>query len=259
MSVAGNGSSGAGGGKGPKGCTQGHLLGGRVHYMQPRQGYRSGIEAVLLAASLPARPGERVLEGGSGAGATLLCLAARVPGISGTGIERDAALAGLARTNALANNLPELTFAAGDIASLPLRGSFDHACANPPYHPADGTASPDASRRQAKQANDGLLAAWARALAHQLRTGGTLTFIVPAGSLPNALAAYAAGGCQPTAMLPLWPKSRRPAKLLLLRGIKDAKSPFRVLPGMVLHQDNGAFTDAADSILRDGQALPLSG
>ena len=62
-------------------ATDGHLLGGRVSYAQPREGFRSGIEPVLLAAAIPARPGEHVLEGGSGAGAALLCLAARVPGL----------------------------------------------------------------------------------------------------------------------------------------------------------------------------------
>ncbi|HLB98700.1 MAG TPA: SAM-dependent methyltransferase, partial [Acetobacteraceae bacterium] len=58
--------------------TEGHLLGGRVRYAQPREGFRSGIEPVMLAAAVPARTGERVLEAGSGAGAALLCLAARV-------------------------------------------------------------------------------------------------------------------------------------------------------------------------------------
>ena len=67
--------------------TEGHLLGGRVRYAQPRVGYRTGIEPVLLAAAVAARAGERVLEAGCGAGAGLLCLAARVPGITGLGVE----------------------------------------------------------------------------------------------------------------------------------------------------------------------------
>src|SRR5277367_7136876 len=79
--------------------TEGHLLGGRVRYAQPRDGFRSGIEPVLLAAAVPARAGERVLEVGSGAGAALLCLAARVSGVVGLGLERDAALAALAADN----------------------------------------------------------------------------------------------------------------------------------------------------------------
>ena len=57
--------------------TEGTLLGGRVRYAQPARGYRTGIEPVLLAAAVPAVPGQAVLEAGTGAGAALLCLAAR--------------------------------------------------------------------------------------------------------------------------------------------------------------------------------------
>src|ERR1022692_4866870 len=83
--------------------TSDRILGGRVKYIQPRDGLRAAIDPVLLAAAVPARPGERVLEGGTGAGAALLCLAARVPDISGLGIDRDAGLLRLAYANATAN------------------------------------------------------------------------------------------------------------------------------------------------------------
>ena len=211
--------------------TLGHLLGGRVHYAQPRSGFRSGIEPVLLAAAIPARPGSCVLEGGSGAGAALLCLAARVANVQGLGVEQDPALVALARQNATANGWSSLRFIFADIASLTAREAFDHACANPPYHSAVGTASPDASRRTAKRAATGLLTAWATALARPLRARGTLTFILPAALLPEAVAAFLAAGCPPTAMLPLWAKPRRPAKLLLLRGVKGAGSRSPCYPG----------------------------
>ncbi len=85
--------------------TEGTLLGGRVRYRQLRGGHRTGIEPVLLAASIACQPGEHVLEGGTGAGAALLCLAARCPGVSGTGVERDGTLAALARENFRLNGL----------------------------------------------------------------------------------------------------------------------------------------------------------
>lgn len=239
------------------GITLGHLLGGRVRYAQPREGFRSGIEPVLLAATLPARAGECVLEAGSGAGAALLCLAGRVPVVRGVGIELDAALVSLASRNAQDNGFQQLEFVPADIGSPPDLGLFDHACANPPYHAAGGTPPPDASRRTAKQADEGLLATWSSALARQLRPRGTLTFILPASLLPKAIAAFAAAGCQPTTLLPLWPKAGRPAKLALLRGVKGGRSPFRVLPGLVLHQADGSFTDEAEAILRDARPLPL--
>lgn len=237
--------------------TEGHLLGGRVRYAQPRAGFRSGIEPVLLAAFVPARPGEAVLEGGAGAGAALLCLAARVPGLRGLGIERDPALAALARANAAANAQPGLVFQQGDIGHLGHHagGAFDHAFANPPYHPAGGSASPDPGREDAKRAAPGTLAGWTETLARCLRPRGTLTLILPAGGAPEVLAAMAAAGVGGGVLLPLWPKPGRAAKLLLLRGTKGGKAPFRVLAGLVLHREEGGFTTEAESILRDGAAL----
>ena len=237
--------------------TEGHLLGGRLRYAQPRQGFRSGIEPVLLAASVPARPSQRVLEAGSGAGATLLCLAARVPELRGVGVEQDPALVLLASQNAEANGLADLAFIAADIVALPLLGGFDHACANPPYHPAAGTPSPNASRRVAKQSSQDLLARWAAALAAVLRPRGTLTFIVPAAVQPEATAAFAAAGCRPVSVLPLWPKAGVPAKLVLLRGIKGGRSSFRLLHGLVLHGPDGGYTEAAEAVLRGTQPLML--
>ena len=237
--------------------TDGHLLDGRVRYAQPRRGFRSGIEPVLLAAAVPARPGSRVLEGGSGAGAALLCLAARVSGVQGLGIEQDPALVALARQNAAANGWPHLRFMSADIASLPALDGFDHACANPPYHSGAGTPSPDASRRAAKHAAVGLLAVWATALARPLRPRGTLSFILSAASLTEAMTAFAAAGCAPTRLLPLWAKPRQPAKLLLLSGIKGSREPLRVLPGLALHAPDGHFTAEIDAVLRGGAALDL--
>jgi tRNA1(Val) A37 N6-methylase TrmN6 len=235
--------------------TEGHLLAGRVRYAQPAGGFRSGIEPVLLAASLPARAGEIVLEGGSGAGATLLCLAARVPGVQGLGIEQDAALVALAELNVAANGLPGLRFLAGDIIAGPASGPFDHACANPPYHGASGTPSPDPVRRVAKRATADLFALWATALARPLRPRGTLTFILPAARLPEAMAAFAAAGCNPTCAVPLWPRPGAAAGLLILRGVKASRAPFRLLPGLVLHKPDGRFTDEAEAILRGGAPL----
>ena len=71
------------------------------------------------------------------------------------------------------------------------------------------------------------------------------------------MTAFAAAGCAPTSLLPLWAKPRQPAKLLLLRGIKGSRAPFRVLPGLVLHAPDGAFTAEIDAILRGGAALDL--
>ncbi len=239
--------------------TDGALLGGRVRHAQPLVGHRTGLEPVLLAAAVPARPGERVLEGGTGSGAALLCLAARLPGLHGVGIERDPDMAALARANVAANGFGGLAVLEGDLtASRPAEfvagGVFDHALANPPWH-GSGTASPERLREAAKRGASGLIAIWARHLAAPLRHRGTLTLVVAAAALPDCLAALSEAGCGSPAILPLWPRADRPARLVLLQGVKGGRGPCRILPGLVLHAEGGGFTPAAEAVLRGGAAL----
>ncbi len=251
-------SEGAEGEKGAPPTTDGFLLNGRIRYAQPATGFRSGIEPVLLAATIPARTGQRVLEGGTGAGAALLCLNARVPGILGCGVEIDPDQIARARANAIANEMPDSIFINGLIETHVPDTPFDHAFANPPYHLAPGTDSPDPGRQRAKSGSASLLMDWARALAKPLKHRGTLTFILPAASLPACLAAMAAADCPVAAILPLWPKAGAPAKLTIVRGIKGSRTPPQLLPGLTLHAPDGRFTPEADAILRNGEALPLA-
>jgi len=211
----------------------------------------------LLAAAVPARSGDRVLEGGSGAGAALLCLAARVPNLQGVGVECDPALIAIAGQNARDNGLAGLTFIAGDATAMSDLGRFDHALANPPYHPPAGTPSPDPARQLAKRGGERSLSAWARALTAPLRHRGTLTFILPAATLPQCLDAMTAAGCAVSAVLPLWPKAGQAAKLVLVQGVKGGRSPLRLFPGLVLHRAEGVYTAEADAVLRGGAALTM--
>ncbi|MEA2741085.1 MAG: hypothetical protein QOH05_4392 [Acetobacteraceae bacterium] len=239
--------------------TEGHLLGGQVVYRQPSTGFRSGIEPVLLAASVACRAGERVLEAGTGAGAALLCLGVRLRGVRATGVESDVALANLATENVAANRLPGITIIPDRVETAALGAPYDHAIANPPYHPPDGTPSPVAGRESAKRGSVGLMAIWIGRLGGALRDHGSLTLIVPAGMTPACLTAMAQNRCPCTVLFPLWPKAGRAAKLVLLRGVKNGRAPMRLAAGLVLHNADGSFTETAQAILASGAALTLDG
>lgn len=237
--------------------TEGTLLAGQVRYWQAQEGYRTGIEPVLLAAACPARPDERVLDLGTGAGAALLCLAARVPGVRGLGVELDPAMAALARRNLAANGVEGVLIAEGDAPEFAADAPFDHAVSNPPWHDAASTSSPSPGRRRAKQAGSGLLAAWCLAAARALRPGGTLTLALPAALVGHAFTVLAGAGLGAPALFPLWPREGRPARLVLLQARRGARGAARVLPGAVLHA--GADWSAwAHEVLREGAAISFA-
>ena len=237
--------------------TEGSLLGGAIRYAQPKTGYRTGIEPVFLAAAVPARPGEHVLEAGTGAGAGLLCLTHRVAGMTGVGVEIEPAMARIAAANLAANGRPDVTIVTGDVCALAdVGGEFDHALANPPWHDDAGSRPEGALKRRAKMASAGLAAGWIAAMAGHLRDRGTLTLILPPRTVPESLAALGAAGCGSVLLFPLWPKPGREARMVLLQAIKGGRAEFRMLPGLVLHDEAG-YTDAAEAILRRGEALAL--
>ncbi len=235
--------------------TETTLMGGTVRLAQPTAGHRSGIEPVLLAAIVPAKVGQHILEGGTGAGAALLCLTQRVPALVGVGIEQEPAMAALARANFITNDRPGLSVLEGDLAVVEASGLFDHAMANPPWHTPDATLSPDPARALARHARPGLMALWASRLAANLRYRGTLSFITGAGTLSECLAAFSAAECGSHVIIPLWPSASRACKLVLLQGVRGGRSPTRLLPGLVLHAEAGAYTEVAEEVLRGGHAI----
>ena len=237
--------------------TSDRILGGRVRYIQPRDGLRVTTDPVLLAASIPASASDRVLEGGTGAGAALLCLAARVPGISGVGVDKDFSLIRLAHANVAENGFAGVSFVVGDLAASPVGPPFDHAFANPPYHPVRGTPSPSASRDAAKRSASGFLPIWIEALSHPLRHRGTLTLLLPPSFLEDALKSMRDRGVPAECVFPVRSKEGAPARLVLIQGRKNGRAPLVLASGLTLHTETGAYRSEAEAVLRDGAGLPM--
>ena len=240
------------------------LLGGRVRLLQPKQGYRTAIEPVLLAAAIRAKPGEAVLDAGSGVGAAALCLAGRLAGVRVTGIERAADLVALAERNAALNGVADrVVFTAGDILSPPpafAGNRFDHAMANPPFlEAAEAQASPHPGKTAANRESGATLADWVEFCLARLRARGTFTLIHRADRIDDVIAALH-GRLGGIVVFPLWPgptPAAQPAKRILVQGRKAVASPAILAGGLVLHDATGAFTPETEAVLRHGQALDL--
>ena len=118
-----------------KDLTKNKFLGNKLDIFQFSEGYRGNMDSVLIAASVAAESGQRVLELGCGNGVALCCLLYRISGLDVFGIEIDKRAAELCRQNIIFNKFKatilnsDLTTNIRELQAV----SFDHVFMNPPY------------------------------------------------------------------------------------------------------------------------------
>lgn len=236
------------------------FLNGRLRIWQPIRGYRSGADAVMLAAACPARPGDSVLELGCGAGVASLCLAWRVTSLRLTGLEQQSDYAHLARLNAKQNQLA-ISVVTGDLAAMPaaLKAEiFDHVIANPPYFHAGPTATEYG--RAAARHEETPLPIWIDAGLRRLHPGGTITLVQRADRLDAILSALEgrAGGI---AILPVAARTGREAGRVIVTARKGSRAALRLLAPFVMHRAPAHIGDCEDlspnasAVLREGAEI----
>ena len=238
------------------------FLSGAIKVVQPKSGYRAGIDPILLAASIPAKFGQSVLELGCGVGTASLALAHRVAGLNITVVEVQPSYAKLALRNADLNNLP-LSVVCADLAELPSEirdQQFDHVFANPPYFDRkSSTRSDDIGRDRAIGENDELNM-WLSVAAKRVKPKGYVHFIFRTERMdeflrlmPNSLGSRV--------ITPIVPRYGRQSTLFMAHACKNGQAAFRLESPLILHkgefhqQDGEDYSQKISKVLRDGDAL----
>lgn len=242
------------------------FLGGQVMLVQPASNaHRSGSDAVFLAATLHDATGA-ILDMGAGAGAVGLMAAHTNPDAHITLAERDQQMLACCAKSLERN--PSLAVRAKVLevdllASEPQRivcglqrAAFDHVLSNPPYRKA-GHVRTNPAKKAAHVVSDDDLDAWMRTAASALKPGGSLTLIFAADGLMDLMEAFK-GRFGAVIILGLHPSEGLPAERVLVRAIKGRKTPVRLLPGLILHNEDGSYTRQARSILEGHAGIALS-
>jgi tRNA1Val (adenine37-N6)-methyltransferase len=169
------------------------ISGGALEIAQHRDGYRFGLDSLLLATDLPALPeGGRVVDLGAAQGAVGLCIANRRSDLAVVCVERQPQLAGLLGENVEHNGLSDRV----DLVECDLRSFRDHLDAhsadlvvcNPPYYRhGQRRPSENAERASAHHELHGTLADFVRAAAYVLDQRGWLKVIIPPVRLSDLL------------------------------------------------------------------------
>ena len=97
---------------------------------------------------------------------------------------------------------------------------------------------------------------WVRAAVWAAKPRARITFICRADRVPELISLFQQNGAGEAVLFPLWPRHSSPAGRVIVQVRRDVDGPGAVLPGIVLHRDDGGFTDVAAQIMAGGQ-LPL--
>ena len=235
-----------------------YVLNKRLKLHHTEKGFKTSMDSVLLAAACPARAGDHVLDMGCGVGGAGFCVLARVENLHLSGVDIQQDHVDLATRNAVTNNYADQTeFICADIRDFRQEKAFHHVICNPPYLEAGAhLRSPHREKATAMGHDDKKLSVrdWIDAAHFCLKSNGSLTMIHRADKLDRMILALGKrfGAVE---IFPLWPKAGEQAKRVIMRAIKDRKSPATLHAGLVLHTDGGDYTAAAQKVLRDAEKL----
>jgi tRNA1Val (adenine37-N6)-methyltransferase len=162
--------------------TRDTLLRGRVKLFQPRVGFRSSLDPVLLSGFIEPPIGF-FLDIGCASGALSFLLLARDPASRGVGVEIQPRLAALAEQGNQDNGFGDrFRVVRGDVrteATLATR-TFDLVTTNPPFRPiGTGVLPPLSEKALANHEVSLALSEWLDVSAKAVRPGGRLATIFP--------------------------------------------------------------------------------
>lgn len=219
-----------------------------LHILQKEKGFRYGMDAVLLADFARIDPRAHVADFGTGTGILPLLLAGRGKGSAFHAFEIQPDMADMAKRSVQINDLTERII----VHALPVeqaervlaRGTVDAIVCNPPYGVAGTTLlNPDEALSTARHQGEKGLADWFGMAYRLLRGKGRFHMIYPAPRMLEAMTALSKAHVEPKRFRLIYPSADKPANLVLIEAVKDARPMLHPEPPLIVYQPDGSMTE----------------
>lgn len=235
--------------------TRDTFFNGKVTVKQERVGYRFSIDAVILAHHVRPRPGERVVDLGTGCGIVPLIVAYRHPATHMFGIEIQKELADIADDNVRENGMQEtVRIVHRDMQTIQpamFQGPVDIVVSNPPFHKAaSGRINPNQQRAVARHEIRVTLLDVVKAAGDILKTAGLFVLVYTSERLPELVQHMRACRIEPKNVRFIHSRKDSESKLMMMEGIKQGRPGLKVGSPIVIYNEDGTYTkEVADMFL----------
>lgn len=248
--------------------TRDGFFNGKFEALQPADGaHRAGLDALLLSACVDIDFVGKVADFGAGAGVAGMAVSCRSFAADIDLVERDQNMAELAmrslklplnsKINSRVNVICADILLSGrerEEAGL-ANDTYDQIIMNPPFNDPSHRRSPVPLRQEAHIMGEGGLDPWLRTAAATLKGNGKLAMIFRPSGLGQILAAFQ-GRFGAAQIIPVYPKQEKAANRILVLATKGARGAVSILPGFVVHEEDGTFTQPASAIFSGDAVLP---
>ena len=221
--------------------------------IQKKHAFRYGMDSVLLASFADIQPKDIVCDFGTGNGILPLLLIGRGKGSRFHAIDINGEAAELARRNVELNHLEDrITVIHADVSETPsLLGScsIDSIVCNPPYSlPSAGLSSPNMQKAIARNQKSDTIDKMFSAAFMILKGKGKLFLVFPAPRMLHIMKKLQQHHLEPKRIRMVYPTLKKPANLVLIEAVKDAKPMIHPLPPLIIYQENGDLTNELKSV-----------
>jgi len=219
-----------------------------LQIIQNEEKFCFGMDAVLLSGFVKVKPGEKVLDLGTGTGIIPILLSAKTKAGHITALEIQEESADMARRSVAMNSLEQkIDVVTGDIkeaSSVFGRAVFDVVTCNPPYmNDMHGLKNPDLPKAIARHEVLCSLEDVVREAAAVLKPNGRFYMVHRPFRLAEIFAKLQQYKLEPKAMRLVHPYLDKEPNMVLIECIKGGKSMIKIAPPLIVYKEPGVYTE----------------